>query len=54
MGVKWPGYENDYSTPSSAKVNNERGHTTTPTYAFMVAQGLYLYFILFIKSGCPQ
>jgi len=55
MGVKWPGYETDHSTPSSATVNNKRGYTTTPTYAFTVCTGTtLLYFTLFIKSGCPQ
>jgi hypothetical protein len=42
MGVKWPGYETDHPTPSSAKDNNERGYATTPTYAFMVCTGTTL------------
>jgi hypothetical protein len=39
MGIKWPGYETDHSTPPSAKVNNEMGYTSTPTYAFMACRG---------------
>jgi hypothetical protein len=55
MGVKWPGYKTDHSTPSSAKVNNERGYTSTPKYAFMACKGqLYLNFTIFNKYGCPQ
>jgi len=42
MGIKWPGYETDHSSPSSAKVNNEKGYITTSIYAFMVCTGTTL------------
>jgi hypothetical protein len=45
LGLNWPGYEFDYSPPSTAEVKNEWSHTSTTCMCLRVVgrDKLYLY-----------
>lgn len=39
LGLKWPGYDVNYSPPPSAEVTNEYRYISTPPYVFMAWKG---------------